>query len=186
MVGRVTVNQTVPQLRRFVEDGGTILAIGSSSSIAGYLGLPVYNALVERLPDGTERRLPQDKFYVPGSVLQVSVDNTNPVAFGMGEKADIFFENSETFRLGPDAALKGVHPVAWFSSAAPLRSGWAWGQQYLNGSVAVAEANFGKGRVVLYGPEVAFRGQPHGTFKLLFNGLYLAGAAPVKLNPAAP
>ena len=36
----------------------------------------------------------------------------------------------------------------------------------------MAEAKVGAGKVVLLGPEVAFRGQPHGTFKLLFNALY--------------
>ena len=34
------------------------------------------------------------------------------------------------------------------------------------------EAQVGKGRVVLYGPEILQRAQPHGTFKLLFNALY--------------
>jgi hypothetical protein len=29
----------------------------------------------------------------------------------------------------------------------------------------------GKGMLVLYGPDPYFRSQPHGTFKLLFNGL---------------
>ena len=45
--------------------------------------------------------------------------------------------------------VKGVRPVAWFDSAAPLRSGWAWGQQYLEGAMAVAEAPVGKGRLFL-------------------------------------
>jgi hypothetical protein len=31
----------------------------------------------------------------------------------------------------------------------------------------------GRGTLVLLGPEVTFRGQPHGTFKFLFNGIYL-------------
>jgi hypothetical protein len=48
--------------------------------------------------------------------------------------------------------------------------------------VAVAEARLGKGRVALFGPEITFRGQPHGTFKFLFNGIYLAGATPAKLK----
>jgi hypothetical protein len=27
---------------------------------------------------------------------------------------------------------------------------------------------------MLFGPEITFRAQPHGTFKFLFNGIYLA------------
>ena len=98
------------------------------------------------------------------------------LAWGMPAQADVFFENSPVFRLEPSSGLKGVTPVAWFDSDAPLRSGWAWGQAYLDGGVAVAAARVGKGQVFLYGPEVTFRAQPHGTFKLFFNGLYLGGA----------
>jgi len=29
--------------------------------------------------------------------------------------------------------------------------------------------------VFAFGPEITFRAQPHGTFKFLFNGIYLAG-----------
>ena len=74
------------------------------------------------------------------------------------------------FRIRPGAA--GVRPIATFDTATPLRSGWAWGQQYLEGGVLAIEAALGKGRVLLYGPEILHRAQPHGTFKLLFNGIY--------------
>lgn len=43
------------------------------------------------------------------------------------------------------------------------------------------EANVGKGKLFLYGPEVTFRGQPHGTFKLFFNGIYYGPAKSVKM-----
>jgi hypothetical protein len=81
----------------------------------------------------------------------------------------------------PDAAQKGTRQVAWYASADPLRSGWAWGQHYLNGAVAAVEANVGKGNIYLFGPEITFRGQSHGTFKFLFNTIYLSGATPVVL-----
>jgi hypothetical protein len=32
----------------------------------------------------------------------------------------------------------------------------------------------GRGKLFLFGPEIAFRGQPHGTFRFLFNALYSA------------
>ncbi len=167
---RITADKTIPQLKKFVENGGTLIAIGSGTSIAGHFGLPLGNHLSERQPNGTERRLGSEKFYVPGSVLQVAVDATNPLAFGVGDKVDVFFDNSPVFRLEPDAAIKGVKAVAWFDSPTPLRSGWAWGQQYLDGGAAMVEASVGKGKVFLFGPEVMFRGQPHGTFKFVFNG----------------
>jgi hypothetical protein len=44
--------------------------------------------------------------------------------------------------------------------------------------VTVASAAVGNGKLYLMGSEVAFRGQTHGTFKLLFNALYLSTAKP--------
>ena len=50
-----------------------------------------------------------------------------------------------------------------------------WGQQYLDQTSAIIAAPLGRGRVMLFGPEIAWRAQPHGTFRFLFNGIY-AGA----------
>jgi hypothetical protein len=177
MLGSVTVSKTVPRLREFLEQGGTILTIGSSANLGYALGLPMKNQLVEEMDDGTERPLPREKYYVPGSVLRVSVDNTNPLAQGLDSQVDVFFDNSDVFRLDPDAGLKGVKPVAWFASRTPLRSGWAWGQQYLQDGVAVIDATVGKGKLYLFGPEMLFRSQPHGTYKFIFNGIYWGASA---------
>src|SRR2546430_14361363 len=94
----------------------------------------------------------------------------------MERHACVFYGESPAFRLQPEAALKGVKPVAWYDSTTPLRSGWAWGQQYLDQAVSIIDAPVGKGRVVLFGNEVNWRAQPHGTFKLLFNGIYYGSA----------
>jgi hypothetical protein len=183
MLGRITEQRTVPQLKQFVEQGGSIVTIGSSTQLAYMLGLPVSNALVERTPTGGERALAADKFYVPGSILSVAVDSTSPVAAGEPSRLDVFYDNSPVFRLEPNAQLKGVRPVAWFDSDKPLRSGWAWGQNYLEGSVAIAEAKVGQGRLYLFGPEITFRAQPHGTFKFLFNGIYGGGERTDRVTP---
>ena len=174
-IGAITEAGTLPQLRRFLEAGGTIIAVGSSTSLASRLGLPVANALVEA---GTTRPLPPDKFYAPGCVLQVHVDTSQPLAYGLPEKLDVFYSNNPLFGLRPDS---GVRPIGWFDAENPLRSGWTWGASYLKQAVAFADADVGKGRLLLFGPLVAFRAHPHGTFKLLFNGLYLGSAQPVKL-----
>jgi hypothetical protein len=179
-LGSVTMEKTVPAIKRFLESGGTVLTIGSSTNLGYHSGLPIANALIEKTGEGSERPLSREKYYIPGSVLQVSVDNTNPLAYGMPDKVDVFFDESPVFRLRPEAALKGVSPVAWFDSDKPLRSGWAWGQKYLQDGVAVIDAAVGKGKLFLFGPEIAFRAQPHGTFKFLFNGIYYGRAEAVK------
>lgn len=176
-LGRVTADKTIPQLKQFLDAGGTIITVGTSTNLAGQLGLPVYDYMVEKTPAGVERELPREKFYVPGSILAAAVDNTIPVAYGLNATTDVFFDDSPTFRLGPDAALKGVRPVAWYADDHPLRSGWAWGQGYLDGGVAVAQAHVGKGMLYLFGPEITFRATPAGTFKFLFNGIYASGDA---------
>ncbi len=175
-LGSVTAAKTLPHLRRFLEEGGTILALGSSTSLAYHLGLPIADPLVERYPDGKEMRLPREKYYIPGSILQAFVDISSPLGYGMNERTDFYFNNSPVFLPHPDAAAKGIRPVAWFDSPEPLRSGWAWGQGYLQRTVAALEASVGKGRLFLIGPEILFRGQPHGTFKMFFNGIFLGTA----------
>jgi hypothetical protein len=167
-LGSVTAATTMPQIKQFIENGGTVIALDTSATnLARFLDLPISNHLVEN-----GQPLPQSKFYAPGSVLRAHVDVTTTAALGMKPETDFFFDNSQVWKLGPDAAAKGVKPVAWFDSKTPLRSGWAWGQEYLNGGVIAAEARVGKGRVFLFGAEILQRGQPHPTFRLLFNGIY--------------
>ena len=81
--GRISEDRTMPQLKKFAESGGSIVTVGSSTSMAELLGLPVKNYLVEKGPDGKERALPREKFYIPGSLLKTNIDNTNPLAYGM-------------------------------------------------------------------------------------------------------
>lgn len=171
--GRISQDKSIPELKKFLEQGGKIIASGSSTNIAYHLGLPVRNALVEMSPDGQERRLSNEKYYVPGSVLKVSVNNSVSSTWGMPSKADIYFNNNPVFRISTDAIAKGnIKPLLWFTDATPLRSGWAWGQAYLRDGITGFEAQIGKGKLVAFGPEITFRAQTHGAFKLLFNQLY--------------
>ncbi|MEP6992834.1 MAG: M14 metallopeptidase family protein [bacterium] len=176
-LGRFTTARTVPQLKQFMEAGGIVVAVGTSANLGMSLGLPITNALVETTSTGADRDLPGDKYYVPGSVLRVQVDTTQEISAGLPRDLDVFFDNSPAYRLGSDAAAKGLRPLAWFATPTPLRSGWAWGQNYLDGTVEAVEATIGKGKLYLFAPEITFRGQPHGTFKWLFNGIY-SGADP--------
>ena len=175
-VGRVTADKTIPQILEFLKTGGTVLTIGSSTNLAYHAGLPIKNALLEKQQDGTERQLSSEKYFVPGSILQGKVNSSNPLAHGILERVDLTFSRSPVFKMLPDATQNQIRPVVWFDTPHPLRSGWAWGQHYLEESIAILEGDVGKGKLFLFGPEIGFRGQPHGTFKFLFNGIYYGTA----------
>ena len=77
--------------------------------------------------------------------------------------------------LAPGQAA--LRPLLRFDSAQPLRSGWAWGQQHLDGGVLAFEADVGRGRLTAFGTDISFRSQMQGGFRLLFNALLQAGEA---------
>lgn len=172
MLGTISFEKSIPSLRNFVENGGKIVAVGAATDLAYHLDLPVSDALVEMNDDGEVIPLSGEKYYIPGSVLEMNVDTTHPTNYGMGETANILFNRSPVFELAPNSAAMGVRPLAWFGEEAPLKSGWAWGQSYLKNGVTAFEAKLGKGYFYAYTPEITFRSQSHGTFKLLFNHLY--------------
>ena len=102
------------KIKEFIEQGGTIVAVGgAATAAAAQFKLPLANHLSV---SGTD-------YYVPGSVLQVAVDPKNPVAHGYGDKADIFFDNSEVWKINPTAAASAppMRVVAWFANGEPLR-----------------------------------------------------------------
>lgn len=170
--GKITVNKSIPALRAFLEEGGDIITVGSSSNLAYHLNLPVKNALVEMVT-GKERDLPGEKFYIPGSIMQVAIDQLAEANSGMASTADVYFSASPVFKLSSEAIAHGeLIPLAWFASEKTLRSGWAFGQAYLQDGIAAFQAKVGKGNLFVFGPEITFRGQTHNTFKLVFNQLY--------------
>lgn len=171
MLGSITVDKSVPQLKDFVEKGGKIVTVGSSTSLAYLFDLPIKNALVKTDDQGKEVPLANTSYYIPGSILTTKIDLTKPANWGMTDYADIVFNNSPVFKLDatkPDA----IEVLSWFDTDKPLHSGWAWGQHYLKDGITAFSATIGKGKLYAFGPEITFRGQAHSTFKLLFNTLY--------------
>ncbi len=163
-IGTMSVDTTMPQIKAFLNEGGRIVAIGgSATNLAISLGLPIENQVAG---------IPNDKYYIPGSVLQVAVDTTQPAAAGAHPVTDVFFDNSPVWRLGADAASEGDAEDRLVRRAEPLRSGWAIGQDYLKDGVEMASAPVGQGTAYFYAPEMTFRAQPEGTFKFIFNTFY--------------
>jgi hypothetical protein len=178
MLGAISTAKTVPPLKTFVEQGGTIVALGAASTIGEAMGLPVKDHLVEKDAEGKDKPLPNSKFYIPGSMMIARFDNTNPIAYGMPDTGYVFFDSSPVFKRIEDSPVK-ASKVAWFEGKKTLHSGWAVGQEYLDGGELATEASLGKGKAVIIGFEATFRSTPHANFKLFFNSLYYGSATPV-------
>ena len=170
-LGSVTADGTVPEILEFARGGGTVIAIGSSSVLGYYAGLPMSNHLVE---DG--RPLAEEQYYTPGSVHSIKLEHISPVTHGLGERLDVLISHSPIFRLEPGWEGQGVKRIGWFDTDQPLRSGWAWGQEHMKNGTALIEAPLGDGKLFLFSPRITFRSQSHAAFPLLFNGIFYGSA----------
>lgn len=159
-------------LRTFVEEGGTLLAFDSAVELpVGYFPLPVRDILhgAGNAPSGSG-------FFSPGSILRITVDTKNPLAFGMPPEAYVFSSGGAAFEsvLGEDDG--SLRSVAKYAKADLLASDFVQGERQVLGKDIMLEVTLGKGKVLLYGFRPQFRGQTFGTFKLVLNALYLAAA----------
>jgi hypothetical protein len=163
----------VAALRAFVKDGGTLVLLDQASELGiRELGLPVRDVL------SGQDRADADRWFAPGSLLRVAWDTSHPLAHGMPEESAVFYGRSDfgggpVFAVDPDAAT--VRVVARWPARDILLSGYAQGEERIAGHAALVEAELGEGRVVMFGFRPQHRGQPHDTFRALFNALY-AGA----------
>jgi hypothetical protein len=149
----------IERLKQFTRAGGAVLLLGEASGLVEAWGLAVKD------PRSTLR---EDRFYVPGALLKVDVNNRHPIAYGMPEQAAVMFENSPFFALS-----EGL-PVVKYPSEEILLNGWAQGEKEVAGLTALAEIRTGRGIVVLIGFRSQFRAQTRATYKFLFNSLYYA------------
>jgi hypothetical protein len=152
----------VENLRRFVEEGGTLVAIDAATELAiKRFKLPVKNVL---------EGLRSSDFYCPGSILRIEVDTSHAIARGMRREADAYFIQSQAFEIEDADRVRVVARYAGRKEEV-LRSGWLLGPEHLAGKAALVEARMGRGRVVLFGFRPQHRGQTWGTFPFLFNAI---------------
>ena len=150
-------------LRRFVEQGGTLITWdGSSRYAVQHLELPARNVLAG---------LSRSEFYAPGSLLAMLLDNGHPLAYGMPQLAAAMFYE------GPAFDVRRGRVVGKYPLRNPLFSGLLIGPDRLYNRAALAAVPLGKGEVILMGFRPHFRAQARGTYKILFNALYASAQA---------
>lgn len=147
-------------LKRFVERGGKLICFDASCGVViKEFDLPIKNVLTG---------LKRNEFYCPGSILSLDVDRRFALAKGLSKQTPAYFINSSAFEIKDDDK---VASIAKYADKDALLSGWILGEKYLNGKTALAEAKYGKGKVILFAFRPQHRGQTWGTFPFVFNAL---------------
>jgi hypothetical protein len=151
-------------LRKFVENGGTLIAFNAASEyVIDNFNVPVRNALAKA-----------SDFSSPGSLARVFVNTEHPVTAGMPKETAIYIDRALAF----DTEQPGGEMQRWVLLSYPedsrdiLLSGWINGEEKLIRKAAAAAMTYGKGRIVLFGFRPQHRGQTHATFPMLFDALY--------------
>src|SRR5690606_33727672 len=85
-MGRITAEKSIPKLKEFMEKGGEIVTVGSSTALAFHLDLPLENALMKLDRDGKKAELSGTEYYIPGSLLKATLDVDRAVNWGMPPK----------------------------------------------------------------------------------------------------
>ena len=158
----------VKALRYFVETGGTLVFLNRASNFAiEQFKLPLRNVV---------GGLPRTDFYVPGSILRIQLDTSQPLAKGMPKETIAWAEDSPVFEVtnDPNASVPAANVKVIASYQAdkdPLLSGWLLGGELIKGKAALVEVKMGKGRVILFGFRPQYRAQSLATYPLFFNAL---------------
>jgi len=157
-------------LEEFVSAGGTLVAVDNAAAlIVDNFPLPVRNVTAGA-----------SGYSVPGSLLRIKIDSAQPLAKGMPAEAAAFVDGGQAWEITLlDKFNQGdreVRAVARYAESNLLASGWMSGERVIAGRLAVVDARYGQGRVVLFGFRPDFRGQSYGTFRLLFNAIGLGSA----------
>ncbi len=144
---------------QFIRLGGTLVCLNTASTFAiQQFKLPVKNVVAGLRPD---------EFFLHGTIVEATIDQSSDVMAGMPAKAALFADNSPVFEIGE--GFKGRVLAKYQDSGSPLLSGYLIGEQYMNGKAAALDVDVDAGRVILLGFRPEWRGQPFGTFKVLFN-----------------
>ena len=167
-------------LKSYVEKGGTLITFDDASDFAiNHFGLPIRNVT---------KGLSNKQFFIPGSLIRASVDTKSPLANGMQEEIATSFSRSRAFeiftpsRMGEggkedikEAPKPNAKVIVKYAEKDLLMSGWASGEdRYLKNKAAMIDIEHGDGNVILFAFRPQFRGQPRGTYKLIFNAIHQA------------
>ncbi|HEX6314029.1 MAG TPA: M14 metallopeptidase family protein [Gemmatimonadaceae bacterium] len=159
----------------FVRGGGTVVAWNQgTTSLISTLQLPVRNVVAG---------VPRQEYFTGVSIMRAIVDTTHPVMAGMPADADVVVSGSPVFTTldGFEGAVLAKYPA----TGSPLRSGFLHGEERMRGHAAAVDVKRGSGHIILIAFQPQWRGQPYGTFRVVFNSAFFSREVSASATGAA-
>jgi hypothetical protein len=202
-------SEGVANLKSFVENGGTLIAMGRASLMPidkGWnVGVTVPAAVQaavaanevtpeeeinsdfpsEKLAQWAEKAASAagtaaETWVCPGAVIRMQVDPATRVGYGYDAEEAVWCESSTPY-FTPAAGATSTVVARYPTEGTLLLSGYVSGESALKGKLAIVDAQIGKGHVVLLAPNVLYRAQTTGTYMLFWNAV-ISGARPRALG----
>ncbi|UZK66608.1 M14 family zinc carboxypeptidase [Sphingomonas sp. M1-B02] len=171
------------ELRKFVEQGGTLITTGNASAVPASFGL------VNDITVGT----PGGNFYAPGPIVKAKVlQPLSPIFYG-------YTEETMPVRWATNA-LFGVRPanrqqvlMEFPGGKASVVSGFMRGAEEVRNRPAIINVPTGQGRVLMFATSPIWRWQTLGEYRMLYNAMLnwkalggVTGMSPKRPDPGLP
>lgn len=169
----------VDRIRRWVQDGGTLVTLGAATEFArdsSALGLITLRSWYE-----SDSGKKATAFSVPGAIFRTVLDDDYWLRAGYAAGEVPMLVNSSRIYLAPAGpASSARRVVARYGEGTPMLSGHAWeeSKRRLPGAVAVYEQRVGRGRVIAFAEDPNFRAFHRGMSRMFLNAVILGPGAP--------
>ena len=181
---KILEDKNLGKIKEFVRAGGKLIAIqGALNSLAGKDGFDLKHKEEDKKKDeNKEKELDKLKFYAnaerefvsnetPGSIYKLTMDNTNPLAFGYGKNYFSLVLESSDYQYLSDGWNVGV--IKEKANVAGFVGSKA--QEKLKNSLIFGTQDLGKGQVIYMANDPLFRGFWQNGKLLFGNAVFVVG-----------
>jgi hypothetical protein len=163
----VVPNMYVPTISQKLGKAGKRALVDWVNAGGRYVGYRGGAELATRYGISTAQ-LQQPNTVIPGSLIRVELDQSSPLADGVGDFAWVMYDGDRI--LNP---VGGTAPVTYPAFGSPdfAVSGLPTGADRLGGTAAVVDEPMGSGRTIVFSVDPNYRAWTEGTQQILWNAI---------------